>query len=57
MITVMHGSEINMAALKHIKSLVELEKLEIFSHLPNAAEANKELWETLKPKEPEKPKG
>jgi len=49
---IMHGSDINPAALSEIKSLADLKKLNIFSHLPNENEANEDLWEAIR-KEPE----
>ena len=46
---IIHGSDINQAALSEIKSLKDLKKLKIFSHLPNENEANEDLWEAIKP--------
>lgn len=43
------GSNINPAALAEVKSLADLKKLEIFSHLDDADAANKELWNALHP--------
>lgn len=51
---IIQGSEINPAALSGIKSLADLKKLNIFSHLPNEDEANEELWRHIKPDEPAK---
>lgn len=51
----LHGSEIDIAVYGGIKSMKELAALEIFSHLPNAEQANKDLFEILNPKK-EKPK-
>lgn len=49
---IIQGSDINAGALTGIKSLADLKKLNIFPHLPNANEANAELWEKIKPDEP-----
>lgn len=49
---IIHGSDINLAALGEVKSLADLKKLEIFSHLPNEDEANDDLWKILKPELP-----
>lgn len=46
---IIHGSDVNLAALSDVKSLADLKKLEIFNHLPNEDEANKDLWAVLKP--------
>lgn len=46
---IIHGSDINIAALGDVKSLADLKKLQIFNHLPNEDEANKDLFEVLKP--------
>ena len=46
---IIHGSDINIAALSGVKSLADLKKLEIFNHLPNEDEANKDLFEIIKP--------
>lgn len=46
---IVHGSDINLTALSEVKSLADLKKLNIFSHLPNAKEANDDLWKILKP--------
>lgn len=46
---IIHGSDVNLAALSGVKSLADLKKLEIFNHLPNEDEANKALWEVLHP--------
>jgi|JI10StandDraft_1071094.scaffolds.fasta_scaffold38474_4 hypothetical protein len=47
---IIQGSEINLNALAGVKSKEDLEKLELFTHLPNAKEANTELWEAINPK-------
>lgn len=47
----LHGSNINPAALKDVKNVKDLKKLEIFSHLPNEDEANADLWAALHPEE------
>jgi hypothetical protein len=56
---IIHGSDVNLAALSEVKSLADLKKLEIFNHLPNEDEANKDLFKVLRPgkevKEPELP--
>lgn len=49
---IIHGSDINEAALSDVKSLADLKKLQIFSHLPNEDQANEDLWKTIR-KEPE----
>jgi hypothetical protein len=46
---IIHGSDINLDALVGVKSLADLKKLNIFSHLPNEKEANESLWRILKP--------
>jgi len=46
---IIQGSDINVAALSGVKSLADLKKLQIFNHLPNEDEANKELWDELHP--------
>jgi hypothetical protein len=50
---IIHGSDINLAAkeLAEVKSLADLKKLEIFSHLATdqADLANAELFAILKP--------
>lgn len=46
---IIQGSDINLAALSGVKSLADLKKLNIFSHLPNKDEANDELWKIIKP--------
>lgn len=51
---IIHGSDINLAALSEVKSLSDLKKLKIFSHLPNEEEANDDLWKTIKPGVPVK---
>lgn len=50
---IVHGSDINPDALVGVKSLADLKKLSIFSHLPNETEANEALWKILKPAKPE----
>lgn len=50
---IIHGSDINMAALGDVKSFADLKRLNIFSHLPNEDEANEDLWKILKNDEPE----
>ena len=46
---IIHGSDVNLAALSEVKSLADLKKLQIFSHLPNENQANEDLWKILKP--------
>ncbi len=57
---ILHGSDINEKALREVKSLDDLIKLNIFSHLPNEKEANADLLKAIKPdkplSEPDKPK-
>lgn len=50
---IIQGSDINPDALIGIKSLADLKRLNIFSHLPNEDEANEDLWKILKNDEPE----
>ena len=45
---IIQGSDINPDALVGVKSLADLKKLDIFSHLPNSDEANEELWSKIK---------
>jgi hypothetical protein len=44
---IIHGSDINLDALVGVKSLADLKKLNIFSHLPNKDEANEKLWKII----------
>jgi len=44
---IIHGSDVNIDAVIGIKSLADLEKLNIFSHLPNGSEANGKLWKII----------
>jgi vacuolar-type H+-ATPase subunit D/Vma8 len=44
------GVEINIDSFKAVKSIADLKKQDIFSHLENADEAYKELFELIKPK-------
>lgn len=46
---IIQGSDINTVVLADVKSLADLEKLQIFNHLPNEKAANAELWAALKP--------
>lgn len=48
---IIHGSDINIAALDKVKSLADLKKLKIFSHLPNEYEANEDLWKAIQPED------
>lgn len=54
-VLLLHGSDINIAALSDVKSLADLKKLGIFNHLPNEDEANKDLFEVLKPAKKQAP--
>jgi hypothetical protein len=53
---IIHGSDINLDALSEVKSLADLKKLNIFSHLANESEANESLWKILKPVKKPEPK-
>ena len=48
---IIHGSEVDLAAIGDIKSLADLKKLGIYSHLSREEEdtANKELLAALQP--------
>ena len=44
---IIQGSDINLTALRGVKSLADLKKLRIFSHLPDEDQANEILWKTI----------
>lgn len=45
---IVHGSEINLSALKDVKSIDDLKSKNIFQHLDDEDEAYNELWDILK---------
>lgn len=46
---IIHGSDVDLSQLSDVKSLSDLKRIGIFSHLDNEDEANDELWAALRP--------